>query len=175
MEVDMVFHTGDAGVGSRQPTRHDVGNRLPLTPNVPLSCADMRHTVVNLCLSRIPYFQARLLRSTLPNGSTKSNRSHGGPADGRTTPAPSVLVREAGARANFCHAGTIGSSHSNRSWGHRGSQGACGSSRTVGEASCFRTEEAEATENAHTTNLIALSFLTVAVGYAWAAAAWWLL
>lgn len=54
----MVFHTGDARVRSRQPTRHSMGNGIPLPPNVPLSCADVRHSRVkvwtqhNLCIAR---------------------------------------------------------------------------------------------------------------------------
>ena len=44
----MVFHTGDARVRSRQPTRHDVGNGIPLPPNVPLSCADVRNSRVKV-------------------------------------------------------------------------------------------------------------------------------
>ena len=170
----MVFHTGDARVRSRQPTRHDVGNGIPLPPNVPLSCADVRHTNVNLDQSQKADWPTLLIVGT-SSDSNKSNRSHGGGSSGRTTPAPQVLLRASGARVNTCYTSTIDRSSGNRGWRYRGCQNTGESGRRTGEARCFGTEAREIPENAQTTNLIALSFLTVAVGYTWAAAALWML
>lgn len=164
----MVLHTQFAGTRSRQPTRHDVGNRLPLAPNVPLSCADVRYNSVKLRTYLNPYCHTRTIGCTPANGNTKSNRSHGG-SDGRISPAPSVLIREAGARAIICLEGNNRNRNSYRGWGYRGSQNTSQNSRAIGAAGRGRVEGEEASQNAHTTNLIALSFLTVAIGYVWAA------
>src|SRR5690348_2122657 len=97
----MVLHTEIAGTRSRQPTRHTMGNGLPTTPNVPLSCADVRYYSVNLRTYRKPDCHTRTIGCTPANGNAKSNRSHGG-SNGRISTAPSVLIREAGARAIIC-------------------------------------------------------------------------
>lgn len=168
----MVLHTEIAGTRSRQPTHHDVGNGLPFTPNVPLSCAYPRYYSVKLRTCQFLDCHTRLLGSTLADAN-KSNRSHGGEPNGRIPPAPSVLVREAGARAVICLEGNNRNRNSYRVWGYRGCQSAGQNSRNFGKACSSRVEGEEASLAASQTNLIALSFLTVAVGYVWAAYALW--
>ena len=169
----MVLHTEIAGTRSRQPTHHDMGNGLPFTPNVPLSCADVRYYSVNLRTYRKPDCHTRTIGCTLADAN-KSNRSHGG-SSGRISPAPQVLLREVGARAIICLEGNNRNRNSYRGWGYRGSQNTGQNSRSISAACSGGVEGEEASLAASQTNIIALSFLTVAVGYVLAAYALWLL
>ena len=166
----MVLHTEIAGTRSSQPTHHDMGNGLPTTPNVPLSCADVRHNSVNLRTCQKPICHIDLFGYTPAD---KSNRSHGGGSSGRTPTAPQVLIREAGARAVICLEGNNINRDGFRGWRYRRRQSTSQNSRAIGASSGFGFEGEKASQSTQT-NLIALSFLTVAIGYVWAAYALWL-
>jgi hypothetical protein len=139
----MICHTDTHSNERRQPTPTAVGNGLPHTPNVPLSCTDRRYYSVNLRLFSRRDLNGSPFGSTPANGNTKSNRSHGG-SSGRIPTAPQVLLRAAGARTTICFEGNSSNRNSNRFWGRRGSQNTGEDCRSIGASCAGRVEEAKA-------------------------------
>jgi hypothetical protein len=143
MEVEMICHTENAKSGSGQLTHKRVSNGLPHTPNVPLSCADMRHTSVNLRKGQALCLNFNATPDTVASVNTKSNRSHGG-SSGRISPAPQVLLREAGARITVCTPSYYCHRNGNRGWRLGSGQDTRTNSRGIGASSSNGAENAEA-------------------------------
>jgi len=165
----MVLHREIAGSGSRQPTPTAVGNGLPHTPNVPLSCTDVRYYSVNLRPRQSSCLNILAGNGTLADGNTKSKRSHGGLSCGGISTAPQVLLRATGARITvrtpsyYCHR------NGNRVWRLGSGQDTGKNCRGISSPRSNRAENTEATIAAQQAKILALSALTFAAAYVWAA------
>jgi hypothetical protein len=141
----MVLHTDTHSNESRQLTHNDVSNGLPHTPNVLLSCADVRHCGVNLRPRQSSCLNILASNGTLEDGNTKSKRSHGGQSCGGIPTASQVLLRATGARitvrtpSHYCHR------NGNRGWRLGIGQDTGKDSRIISSPSSNGAENSEAT------------------------------
>ena len=165
----MICHTENAKSDGGQLTHKRVSNGLPHTPNVPLSCADVRYYSVNLRPRQSSCLNILAGNSTLADDNIKSNLSHGGPSCGGIPTASQVLLRATGARITvrtpsyYCHR------NGNRGWRLGSGQDTGKDCRIISSPRSNRTENTEATIAAQQAKILALSALTFAAAYVWLA------
>ena len=164
----MICHTENAKSGSGQLTHKRVSNGLPHTPNVPLSCTDVRYYSVNLRPRQSSCLNILAGSSMLANGNTKSNRSPGG-SSGRISPAPQVLLRSTGARITVCTPSYYCHRNGNRVWRLGSGQDTGKNCRGISSPRSNRAENTETTIAAQQAKILALSALTFAAAYVWLA------